>query len=294
MAKTLLIVGNGFDLAHGLETSLRCFKCYLKYKDDNTRNFLNEVKKYVPAKEDWSDFEQTLGNIDYDDIRNENSCYIVDPSSDDWRDRYNFEYSYEVDKALAFDAKISTYIGEWIRSVVITENQIFDISGVTDFMSFNYTNTLEIIYGIPKEKICYIHGDCSKGEELICGHNDKKIIGKMNHENEDLSYPEQEGENRIKESCNITWKNPSHNIEKNQVFFNQWTNVDNIIIIGHSFENEIDDDYFVYLKKIVSPNCKWKISWYSESDHNNNDSFATRIGLQKYELFSISSLYKII
>lgn len=50
MSKTLLIIGNGFDLAHGLETSLRCFRCYLKYKDNDTRDFLKNIENYIPLK----------------------------------------------------------------------------------------------------------------------------------------------------------------------------------------------------------------------------------------------------
>ncbi len=114
----------------------------------------------------------------------------------------------------------------------------------------------------------------------------------MKHVIEDLSYPEQEGENRINESCNITWKNPSYNIEKNQDFFNHWNTVDNIIVIGHSFENEIDDDYFVYLRKIVSPDCKWKVSYYSDLDKKYNDAFAQRIGLRNYQSVRVRSFFK--
>lgn len=292
MAKTLLVVGNGVDLAHGLETRLRCFKCFLKYKDDDSRRFLKNVNEYAPLTEDWSNFEEALGEIDYDTIREENSCYIVDPGSDKWRDSCNFDYSYEVDKTLSFDAKVATYIGKWIRSVLIAGNQIFDVSFATDFLSFNYTNTLEKIYGISKQKICYIHGDCSKDEALVCGHNNKKLIEKMKNEIEDLSYPEQEGENRINESCNITWKNPLYNIEENQVFFERWKTVDNIVVIGHSFENEIDDDYFEYLKKVVSPECKWKISHYLDSDKKYNDSFAARMGLCNYQSIPVKSFLK--
>ena len=48
------------------------------------------------------------------------------------------------------------------------------------------------------------------------------------------------------------------------------SSIETIEIIGHSFENRIDDEYFAYIKEKVKPNCKWEISCYSKSDKKNN------------------------
>ena len=84
---------------------------------------------------------------------------------------------------------------------------------------------------------------------------------------------------------------PQIHIQEHKTFFNQLSSIETIEIIGHSFENRIDDEYFAYIKEKVKPNCKWKISCYSKSDKKNNDSFSQRMGLSNYESFSINSTF---
>lgn len=66
----LFIIGNGFDLAHGLKTKYEDFR---KYLEENNENFLYRLeymygfcresnKKYV-EKYLWQDFEKNLGCI---------------------------------------------------------------------------------------------------------------------------------------------------------------------------------------------------------------------------------------
>jgi len=291
MCKTLYIVGNGFDLAHGLETNLCCFKCYLKYKDDESRKFLESISQYVPFNKTWSNFEEALGNIDSNRIEEEAMDYAQSPSSDDYRDSSWSDPGYEASQAIAFSSKISEYLREWICSIRIDRNYKFPIQKDAIFLSFNYTNTLEKNYDIPKDQICYIHGDCSKDEVLVCGHNDTSLLQKRVVEESDYSLQTQEVIDIIHEYYEETWKNPKEQINKNKFFFDQLSSIENIVIIGHSFENQVDDDYFVLIKEKVSSNCMWEISCYSDKDKISNESFARRIGLNRnnYSFFTVNN-----
>ncbi|MEL2356136.1 AbiH family protein, partial [Klebsiella pneumoniae] len=39
------------------------------------------------------------------------------------------------------------------------------------FFTFNYTNTLQDIYGVPDENILHIHGNAKIGQNLVIGHD---------------------------------------------------------------------------------------------------------------------------
>ena len=291
MAKTLYVIGNGFDLAHGLETKLCCFRCFLKYKDDDSRKFLEAISKYIPFNETWSNFEEALGNIDSDQIE-ENAMWFAQSTSDEnFSDSSWGDPGFEASEAVAFSSAIPKYLREWINSIRIEGKSKFHFSDDALFLTFNYTNTLESIYVIPKNRICHIHGDCLKNTILICGHNDPSLLKETVVEESDFSVQNQEVIDIIHAYYEETWKNPQIHIQEHKTFFNQLSSIETIEIIGHSFENRIDDEYFAYIKEKVKPNCKWEISCYSKSDKKNNDSFSQRMGLSNYESFSINSTF---
>jgi hypothetical protein len=58
MHDRLIIIGNGFDLYHGIKSSYYNFKEYL-YNNSHI-NFLISIEKYIPSDELWSNFEQAL------------------------------------------------------------------------------------------------------------------------------------------------------------------------------------------------------------------------------------------
>ena len=109
MSKELYVIGNGFDLAHGLETSLCCFKCYLKYKDNTSRKFLEAITRYVPFNETWSNFEDALGRIDSDQIKEEAMEYAQSIADDDFRDSSWGDPAFEASEAVAFSSELSKY-----------------------------------------------------------------------------------------------------------------------------------------------------------------------------------------
>lgn len=68
MAETLYIIGNGFDLHHGLKTSYLDFRDdYVKKRNPQMWNNLLDIYGDVPKQDDfwWKDFENMLGKVDY-------------------------------------------------------------------------------------------------------------------------------------------------------------------------------------------------------------------------------------
>lgn len=95
----LYIIGNGFDIYHGINSRYSDFKNYVHVTD---YELFQTLEKYFNTDELWSDFEETLAYIDADEIIDDASNYLVSYGADDWSDAYHHNYQYEVDRALSF------------------------------------------------------------------------------------------------------------------------------------------------------------------------------------------------
>lgn len=59
--ESLFIIGNGFDIYHGLRSRYSDFKNYLSGSDPTVHDLVDE---FIPLNENWSDLEQALADID--------------------------------------------------------------------------------------------------------------------------------------------------------------------------------------------------------------------------------------
>ena len=286
LPKILFIVGNGFDLAHGLKTSFCDFKNYLQKGDESSKKFIDALEQYTPLEKNWSNIEEALGKLDYETLCEKNSCYLVSPYDDKYRDSANFDYTYEISKEFNFYSDLSFFLRSWIESINKEASPIFKIPDNASFLSFNYTNTLEIVYGVPKNKICYIHGDYSKkGDRLIIGHNDKLVSSEVQLTDEESDVIQFEAESIIKSYFESSYKKPHINIEIHKSFFDNLKSVEEIIIIGESFRTDLD--YFLKIKENVSSDCVWRISFHDLEDYRNNFYYAKEVRLSNYTAFQL-------
>src|SRR5436190_20530566 len=95
MANTLYIIGNGFDLYHGLDTWYSSFGLYLR---DNREEIYEYFIKYfgLPELDEndaeslkdplWSHFEESLAMLNMDDVMSDHEEYTANPASDDFSD----------------------------------------------------------------------------------------------------------------------------------------------------------------------------------------------------------------
>ena len=320
----LFVIGNGFDIAHGLPTKYSNFMEYLltltqkpqfiigNYalldsiapQDQAKRRFYETMSKYIPEQDLWCSFEEALGYLDYEQIQEDNSCYFLDYADDNWRDSANHDFQYMIEQDLSFASEIPYYFRQWIITINMNTNILpifplnsFDTSDL--FLNFNYTNTLENIYKIPSNNILYIHGNALRGDKLILGHHDTSLFqGKMlpsfnaaeEHgmymESEDEDFRLQEAREIIKDYFRKTYKDTISIIKCNQLFFQSLTKIKEIIVIGHSLSN-IDFDYFLEIKKFVVSTCRWHISYYSDVDLCNAQNFAQKLGLSFFDFFHL-------
>jgi len=280
--KRLFIIGNGFDIAHGLKTKYSDFEKYLmkNFPDADPENALipepnedglyddNEVVSFLlkiisDTKGDaWKNLENTLGELNYSDFLTSND--ECENTEDDWKNAYfNEDNAKYIRNAVE---KIRDYFSDWINQIDISQVQpysIFEkfINKQNDlFLTFNYTMTLENVYKIQSKNILHIHG--KQGEQLIFGHGNPNDIS----ENYEADYTG--SENYIEELHEALRKNTSTIINDNMAWFNSLGTLDQIYSYGFSFA-QVD---LVYIQQLCKSTTK-NTTWYLSDDKSNFNKF---------------------
>lgn len=283
----LFIIGNGFDLAHRLPTAYDCFHGYLQrnYPDASEEYASvpwattghhgeelydkNEVVGYLmcllsrTAKENWSDFEENLGCLDFDD-----DFWDLPEQIDRDGDRNYFREAYQNEDLASQLAgcvpQILDLFSEWVETIDIAEaDPIAEFQRLIDpsqdlFLNFNYTQTLEELYDIPN--VCHIHG--TLGETLMVGH------GADPRFDEDHWSPYIGSEDSIEFIQEALRKDTAGTLEKHRGFFQKLSfGLSAVYSYGFSY-GAVDE---VYLKEICRIADTSAIIWYLHNYPSDND-----------------------
>ncbi len=140
MTDTLYIIGNGFDLHHGLRTS------YLNFRDDFVKkkstilwNYLLDIYGDTPKQDDlwWRDFENMLGRVDYASLANS----------------HNGEAMGFMKVRNLMQGTLPPLFGKWIKDIdsqtdLNSLKLVPEINADSVFFTFNYTLLLERAYKV--------------------------------------------------------------------------------------------------------------------------------------------------
>ncbi|CAG9436953.1 bacteriophage abortive infection AbiH family protein [Providencia alcalifaciens] len=264
----LYIIGNGFDIRHGLPTGYKHFKSYVAKND---QELYDSIEEYIPAGDEWNELESALGEIDYELILQNSEMFLASYNTDDWSDAYHHDYQYEVDKITRMlSARLKKQFADWVKGINIadaynSEQYIPPIPRESLYFSFNYTNTLQQIYAVPDEQIIHIHGNCSYDDDLILGHSFRVEKSLNPYIGPDQDTRIAEAYDSIDEYFGNTFK-PSEDIiediiKEESVFFSSLKNVDEVIVLGHSLA-EVDGKYFAEINKSIQENARWIVALY--------------------------------
>lgn len=285
----LYIIGNGFDLHHGLSTSYENFAKYLEAHNSELLEHLHQYYPIEPGQNLWSKFEENLANLDKDYLLESLSEYLPVPSSDDFSDRDYGAAGIQSNTVLGsltngLRSEFSQFI---IKAATkeIDKSKLVQIDATAQFISFNYTQTLEKEYFIPSENIFYIHGKACEGEDIVLGHATNPQI--FQDEQAPVNPPEGASEEEserwydemsdqhdpiyealvddVNEYFLTSYKDTNQVIQENTHYFNALTNTDELRIYGHSL-SDVDMPYFEKIASIVKYNCCWIISYYEENE----------------------------
>lgn len=278
---TLYIIGNGFDLWHELPTSYRLFYEFAKdLLDELVRYFYDELAKDVL----WYDFENLLGTFDSQMFYDEHDD--TDVSAEDFKlsDTYGIESDVS-EQADDMVNEIRNRFHDWIYSIDISKaSKKLTFSSDSRFLTFNYTSTLQKVYGIDDEKVCHIHGKSDRYDELVFGHGDTFEEEPEVDENGESNRTIFSDAERAARYPFYAFQKPVERvIEQNSDFFKSLNDITDVIVIGHSL-NEIDLPYFEKLAKSVK-GAKWTVSFHEPKDKVDHLKQLLKCGIPSQDIF---------
>lgn len=315
MSKSLYIIGNGFDRAHGLKTSYWDFRTYL---EENHWEFLlafeklydfepfdeadpytakNAKKLYEDRlqQELWSQLEENIGHPNIVQMENFSDCIVNDLDLESgnvgirdtldeyWRNEYGFI------------KKLQEYIKEWIEAldtsrVVPRKKSLINCSD--HFLSFNYTDTLERVYGI--EDVYHIHGgiDIVSEQEPIIGHCNKKQIkdyrGLAKQADEAFDEGTASIDDAIADYLELTYKDTDKIILFSSYFWESLADADQVVIIGWS-AGAVDMPYLKEIASRVQENAKWTVCFYNVEARDNLTNALQYCGIDNSNIRAIQT-----
>ncbi|MES3710392.1 bacteriophage abortive infection AbiH family protein [Pseudomonas putida] len=284
--KTLYVIGNGFDLHHGMPTNFSDFKQFLRQVDQEAYDW---TENYVPASGDWSNLEQALAELDTDNIVSDMECFLGSYSSDDWSDSGHHDFQYEIDRvATGLSHTLKERFAEWTRSIPVPErNEVpgslanLDINAT--FLTFNYTSTLTHLYGVHAENILHIHGEASDADsDIVLGHGwaeEERPLLYNSVDPESADHRLLEAYLTLDEYFRSTFKPSDKIIQDNLDFFEQLGEIEEVIAFGHSMA-QVDVAYFAKLTASFGDRpIRWTFVLPPREEHQKNlKSNVTKIG----------------
>ena len=174
----LYIIGNGFDIHHGLKTRYKDYKAYLKQKDSQiVQDFDKFLEGYdIDEKnniEDWSKLEEYTKFIYRIDLRQILDDSIDVSETNIEKPSYWHEVPFFCQEHSKWITGLKSYVNEWIKQIDYTDAKIdpeLPIDTTATYINFNYTETLQVLYDVPESNVFHIHGKGGAGE-IVFGNN---------------------------------------------------------------------------------------------------------------------------
>lgn len=268
--RTLYIIGNGFDLHFNLKTKTDNFENYLKNQTiyNGVGNASDVFNGYGV---NWYEYEQSLNDIDLDEIESQNEIqpdYLSDRESDRDGGILNMQM---------YVGSLSEAIRSALEQMVISANEdasvlsedflapkLFEVGDA--ILTFNYTSTIEILFKVPDSvPIFHIHGCYEQGTPLVFGYRNNqnsyvKTWPDMDEDNWDYYVAQQR---EAVYDFYSSWEKKLE-IDKLVSFLLKCGKMDRVVVLGHSM-SPVDYEYMEKVDATLNPRI-WEISYYNEND----------------------------
>ena len=311
--KNLYIIGNGFDQYHDIPCGFPFFMKWVKEHDVALFIRLIQVFEHAWDPEWWSDFENSLARLNFSTYANIKGNlfdpeYINDGSIDEKTDYASRKV---IEEFSAIKESLRMSFQKWLFEAYgkLNIDKKIPLQGEDSiFLSFNYTRTLEDIYGIKPEQISHIHGIIDDLDSMIVGHglgltelNDilerqkPRVLGEVLNKKFNLMTRLQLVTPRHKELATASALESIYSLKKdidgciknNIQFFDVILDVKRIFVYGFSFSS-IDMPYLEKIIRRTKPETHWVISWYSQDDKRRIMDFVIR-----YDIHNITMIHGI-
>lgn len=282
------IIGNGFDLSHGMKTRFTDFYKYVSKM--NPRN-VDCFRYFYNIDDLWGNFEDNIGKIDYE-------FYMAHMGSIyDERDEYGLTVcadDIDFDHLLCDYQELEKDLLTWIKSLKMPTKK-YDLSSDALFLSFNYSTVLEDVYSIKKKNILHIHGNILSGK-LITGYDNINITKVLNGADRGIytwEFPyEYTGYQILENYLSSFYKDTNSILQANIGFLNQFEKCDEIFILGLSF-SKTDKKYLEYILECINKSAKINISYFSHSDRMRISWFLRKKTIENAHINKIEHILRL-
>lgn len=278
MNKTFFVIGNGFDLYHGIKSKYSDFKQYLLNSYGNEVKQMDELFKAHILKRG---INQNINQIEYWSSFEELTEVFNDLAANDvFKSKIQQSFStvsgLQAQNYLQFAEIIRGMFGEWAKQIDISKinpKLLLEKNKNNNFyLTFNYTRVLEECYQIAGGKICHIHGSVSNPESIIVGfdktNNQKYAIPPPNEQEEKFhitrvgDVDSRNADKRIAQIRSMYFKDCAGNIEYCKNTFNMIASFNQTVIIGLSCGEEDQK----YISEILKRSRYIIYIYYNNSD----------------------------
>lgn len=303
MERHLYVIGNGFDIHHGINSSYSDFR---KWMEMNNYTVMENFEKVYGEcdNEWWRDFENQLASLDIIEYAS-NIAFENQPDlfSEHYERTWN-DAQIEVENQLdSLYTNLRNCFHNWImqlnRPLKVKKVQLKTENST--FLNFNYTKTLETIYGIVPEKILHIHGCVDEDEEFIIGHGKSlSDLQKDNPVREQISpkgLDDEEDSKMLYEQLaqDATFhgvasqrKSVEDIIKRNENFFANLKQITHVHVFGMSY-SPVDVPYLEQIAREMV-NVEWEFSDYNNRHKQIIKQFVLNNGIVNYSIIELNDL----
>ena len=302
----IFIAGNGFDIAHGIPTKYSEFRKYIISRYPDALKFRDakismEELEYVPTEEfaaeillstmdkvsgiDWMNFEAELAHIDFSrkfPIPNHKENETEEENNYLMRNYLLYMDSLTDEFIISAEYWWEIFLEDWIKEVQISikinnydrKKDLAELFKKEElmFFSFNYTKTLEKLYGI--KEVTHIHN--YMGEKLVLGHGEEEI----GYEGEEEGVMSSFGSSFLDDMIMYFKKDTDFQMIKHKKFFKKLNReINKVYSYGFSY-GKVDA---VYIKRIInniSSNATWYFTKYEAE--NSEELRIKKVKLRNY------------
>ena len=276
MIDRLYIIGNGFDLHHGLRTS------YLNFRDDYVKkrspmlwNYLLDIYGDAPQQDElwWKDFENMLGRVDYAKLANSQNGEAI-----------GFMKVRNLMKG-----SLPPLFGKWIKEVdhqadLKSHELIPEIDKDSLFFTFNYTLLLERFYNVDDSHIWHIHDSIKHPDDIIVGHDagGGQLITYAQEYNKGQQNVSAFYTDTINQETINGAKKVKDRIYLNNDKFGQYADIKHFVVMGFSL-NDIDLPYIESVIKVNKciENADWTLYCHFEGEYESMVKQLEIVGIKR-------------
>ena len=299
---SLFIIGNGFDIAHGIPSKYSDFRKYLVRQypealqnrdmeihfedffevplDELSAEFLLSAMDKTQG-DNWENFESELAYVTFNEKFPEPNHKEDETEEEDnsLMREYLLYMNRLVNGVIICSEFWQDFFQNWIREVQVPINihNYVPKSGLRElfkredsiFFSFNYTKTLEKLYGI--KEVTHIHNRV--GEKLIFGHGENSILyGQKDCTMLSASF--------LDDMVMSFKKDTNFPMIKHKKFFKSLTtDITKVYSYGFSY-GKVDSVYIKRIIKSISPDATWYFTKFEAKDRKSLR--VKKIKLRKY------------